>query len=84
MLATLVVSSFAAFADPPSGYYDAATGKTGSDLREALHQIVRNHRVVPYSSSTQFDTSDALKVLDQDPLDTNNVVRSSESRDKWW
>ena len=74
LIATIVVSGFAAFADPPLTYYEAAEGKIGSDLRAALHQIIRNHRVVPYSSSNREDTSDALKRLDQDPLNTNNVV----------
>lgn len=59
-------------AEPP-GYYAAANGKTGPDLRQALHGIVRNHHVIPYSS-TSFDTSDALKVLDRDPANTNNIV----------
>ena len=83
LIVTIAVSAFSAFADPPLGYYEAAGGKTGSALREALHQIIRNHRVVPYSSDTRFDASDALKLLDQDPLNTNNVVgiysRASEA-----
>jgi endonuclease I len=57
----------------PLGYYDAANGKTGAQLRQALHSIIRNHTVVPYSS-TSFDTSDALKILDEDPANTNNVI----------
>jgi endonuclease I len=59
--------------DPPSGYYALAEAKSGADLRQALHQVVRNHRVIPYSS-TRFDTSDALKVLDQDPANTSKVI----------
>lgn len=37
-----------------------------------MHVIIRGHTVIPYSSSG-FDTSDALKVLDEDPANTNNV-----------
>jgi len=61
------------FAAEPPGYYAAAEGKTGPALREALHQIIAGHSVVTYSSSTRPDTVDALKVLDEDPADTNNV-----------
>ena len=67
----------------PSGYYDLAEGKSGAELRQALHQVIRRHWFIPYSSGTRFDTSDALKVLDQDPANTNNVIgiysRQSES-----
>ena len=40
----------------PPGYYAPAEGKTGADLRAALHGFVRGHRVVPYSSSSKVDT----------------------------
>ena len=43
-------------------------------LRLALHNIIKGHTVLPYSSSTTNDTVDALAVLDQDPLNTNNVI----------
>jgi endonuclease I len=71
----LVANAFiiTACADEPPGYYSMAEGAFGGELREALHQVVRNHKVIPYSSGS-FDTSDALKVLDQDPNNTNNVV----------
>jgi endonuclease I len=73
-----------ALAAPPVGYYDSATGKKGLQLRQALHQIIRGHTVIPYSSSS-FDTSDALRVLDEDPVNTNNVfliyVQRSQAKD---
>jgi len=56
-----------------AGYYDSANGLTSTNLRAALHALIRNHTVIPYSSSS-FDTSDALRVLDEDPSDTNNVI----------
>jgi hypothetical protein len=70
----LLVGSAASRADPPPGYYAAAEGKTGAELRQALHHVIHNHNVIPYSSSTRFDTSDVLRVLDQDPANTNNVI----------
>ena len=45
--------------------------------------VTRGHQVIPYSSSS-FDTSDALKIIDQDPASTNNVIllyaRRSEAK----
>ena len=71
---TFGVAIAAAQADPPPGYYAAAEGKTGIELREALHGIIRNHYVIPYASDSRFDTADALQILDAFPLDTNYVV----------
>jgi endonuclease I len=71
---SFVWGSIVAFADPPSGYYATAEGKAGIELRQALHNIIRNHHVIPYSSTTKLDTSDSLKVLDQNPTDTNCVI----------
>lgn len=58
----------------PAGYYDAAAGLSGARLRQALHAIIRNHHVIPYASSSLFDTSDALRSLDRDPVIATNVV----------
>jgi endonuclease I len=62
-----------AVAAPPSGYYAGAEGKAGSELKAALHAIIRSHHAIPYSS-TGFDTSDALKVLDQTPTNASYVT----------
>lgn len=74
-LSSLVFLGRSLFAqsDAPIHYYDAAIGKTGSALKAALQGIIKNHTVVPYTS-TSTDTWDALKVLDEDPTDSNNVV----------
>ena len=70
-----IVPSQPAFAqsEPPIHYYDAAIGKTGSELKSALQSIIRNHTVIPYTSAGT-DTWAALKILDQDPLNPNNVI----------
>ena len=38
------------WAQIPVGYYDSAEGKTGQELRMALHNIIKDHRSVGYSS----------------------------------
>lgn len=61
-------------AAPPANYYDSAQGKTGAELRQALHSLIKGHTVILYDSSSNVDSVDALKVLDEDPASTNNVV----------
>ncbi|MBE0661655.1 MAG: endonuclease [Bacteroidales bacterium] len=39
----------ALIAQPPAGYYSNAQGFEGNDLRQALHQIIRNHNRQSYS-----------------------------------
>ena len=58
----------------PPDYYSSAEGKTGRTLREALHARIKDHRVIRYANSAGLDTLDAVKVLDEDPADTNNVI----------
>ena len=61
-------------AAPPLGYYDSAQEKSGQALRQALHAIIKGHFVILYNSTANFDSVDALKVLDEDPANTNNVI----------
>ncbi|MBT0772596.1 endonuclease [Kineosporia sp. J2-2] len=66
---------------PASGdYYAAAEGKTGNDLHEALHQIISTN-VTKLSYDQVWD---ALKVTDQDPKNSGNVILlySGTSRSK--
>lgn len=46
-------------AQPPQGYYDAAAGKQGTALQQALHDIIDNHTAVSYNTLwTSFKTTD--------------------------
>jgi len=48
-----------AAAQPPAGYYDPATGLTGSALQQALHDIIDEHTSVTYSDLwTCFQNTD--------------------------
>ena len=44
----LVLASFGLHAQIPSGYYDPAVGQQGEALKNALHDIIKNHHVVSY------------------------------------
>ncbi|MGW3952723.1 endonuclease I family protein [Streptomyces sp. NPDC004752] len=52
-----------------STYYKNAIGKTGTNLKSALHTIISGQSKLSYAQLW-----DALKVTDQDPNNSNNVV----------
>ncbi len=59
----LVVSfwlvSISLFAQVPAGYYNAAEGKSGSELKTALFNIIKNHNLRTYTELwTDFQTTD--------------------------
>ena len=45
----LLIATLTGFSQIPNGYYNAANGKTGDELKEALHDIIKGHHVVSYS-----------------------------------
>ena len=67
----------------PQDYYQEADGKSSEQLKEALHQIISNHTVFPYTSSST-DTWDILQLSDQDPENHDNMilVYTGRSQDK--
>ena len=67
----------------PEDYYQQANNLSGDDLKEALHQIISNHVVFPYTA-TSTDTWDILQLSDQDPDENNNMilVYTGRSQDK--
>ena len=46
----LVVWSGSLFAQAPTAYYNNATGKTGDELKVALHNIITGHTTINYSN----------------------------------
>jgi endonuclease I len=58
-LVLIILSGFILPAQIPAGYYNSAAGLTGAPLQTALHNIIKNHTVVSYSSLwTHFQTTD--------------------------
>lgn len=53
----------------PFGYYNAAAGLTGPALRSALHNIIDDHTSISYTAA-----ENALKVTDEDPANSANVI----------
>lgn len=76
LLCCLVVSSFFSgllFAQIPENYYDDAENKKGNELKQALYEIIGNHRVFPYTSSST-DVWDILQKSDEDPNDSERII----------
>lgn len=59
----------AAWCQMPAGYYDDAQGKTGEELKAALHDIIKGHDKLSYD-----DVWDALQDTDEDPNNSSNVL----------
>ena len=73
----LVLCLSAAGAAEPVGYYNTALGLTGTPLRNALHNIIKGHTSIGYTS-----TRTPLEVLDQDPANSANLILIYE-RTSW-
>ncbi len=59
VLISLIITCNLVLAQIPNGYYDAASGKTGTALQQALHDIIDNHNAQSYSALwTHFQTTD--------------------------
>jgi endonuclease I len=55
-----------AFAQIPTGYYNAASGLTGVSLQQALHNIIKNHTVLSYTPGIW----NAIHTMDDKPNGT--------------
>lgn len=76
---SLVITETDVKANIVNSYYSGAFGLTGDALKRELHDIIDNHQRFSYSK-----VWDALKELDEDPNNRNNVVliytRRSQSK----
>lgn len=67
-IALLLALSFLSFAQP-TGYYNGIEGKTGEELKTALHNIIKGHIEYSYSA-----VKDILKQSDEDPANSSNII----------
>jgi endonuclease I len=67
----------------PQNYYQQANNLSDDQLKEALHQIISNHVVFPYTSNST-DTWDIIQESDQDPNNSDNMllIYTGRSQDK--
>lgn len=64
----MIIANNGLWAQEPSGYYNAAVGKSGYQLQVALSQIIDNHNVIPYN-----DLWDYFIVTDPHPDDSTKL-----------
>ena len=69
LLVLLLLSRALACAGPPPGYYDAANGLTGIALKQALHDVIDGHTVLPY----EFGLFTPIRAIWQDPADSTRM-----------
>jgi|GEM_PF-1145075 len=77
ILCALLSISSIIYAQSTEEYYQPATGKTGVELKNALHNIIKGHTELPYTSKEagdQYNVWEALKITDEDPSNTDNVL----------
>ncbi len=70
---TLFLLPSIGFSQIPDGYYAAAEGLNGPNLKTALNNIISGHTSFPYTDF-QTDCWDILKETDQDPNNPANVI----------
>ncbi|WP_312469698.1 endonuclease [Neobacillus sp.] len=66
---TVTVTAVSGPGNEVEAYYQAAAGKTGADLKLALHNIIKTQTKLTYAQVTE-----ALKKTDEDPNNPNNVI----------
>lgn len=69
VLVLLVSWSQYANALPPENYYSPAAGLSGGALKNALHGVISNHTVIPYSNLISPITQ-----IWQDPVNSANIL----------
>ncbi len=55
-------------------YYSNVINLTGDTLRDAIAALISNHVEYDYTSSSNTDVWDLLKILDEDPNNADNVI----------
>lgn len=70
LLSFILIFSFNLFSQIPAGYYDSANGLSGETLKNALHNIIKNHTECSYDDLRDF----ILENTDKDPNNSNNVI----------
>ncbi len=54
-------------------YYEKAAELKGDELKEALHDIIKNHKVYPYFSDT-IGVAEIMMEVDEDPKNPQNII----------
>ena len=78
MLVFSVVMAFSINAQPV-GYYNGTEGKTGDELKAALHNIIKDHLAMEYSYAKNVFT-----LSDVDPDNPENVILVYTGRSSFW
>jgi len=75
---TVLILSIGLYAQPV-GYYNGTEGKTGDELKTALHNIIKNHLAWDYTYSKNI-----FSLSDRDPNNPANVIAFYSGQSKPW
>lgn len=75
VISSIIIASYATqtLASAPTDYYQTLDTSTPVKLKQSLHNIIKGHKKIPYTSSS-LDTWDVLESADQDPDNSANVI----------
>ena len=69
----LIFSSNLVFAQPSPGYYSTVDESTPQTLKNSLHNIIKDHTKIPYTSSST-DTWDVLELAGEDVDNSSRII----------
>lgn len=82
LVSAFLIMSFYGLSAQVPGYYNGIEGKTGTELKSALHEIIKAHVDFSYS-----DAKFILNYADSDPSNENNLIciytRRSQPNTSW-
>ena len=73
LVGALVISALPGAAQAPPGYYTSVDATTAGTLRTTLNAVIDDHQLFKYTGGST-DTADILKVADQDPGNSANIL----------
>ena len=76
----ILILSFVITYAQPNNYYESCNGLNGEELKNELHNIIKNHTSYSYTT-----TKSILRDSDEDPNNSSNIilVYSGNSIDKF-
>jgi endonuclease I len=74
MLSVLFVTALTGGCADPAAYYASIDTQSAATARATLHDRIRGHTRIPYTSSTQLDVWSVLEITDEDPADASRIV----------
>lgn len=80
VISLLCVITHRAYAQPSPGYYNSVDESSPQALKASLHNIIKDHTRIPYTSSST-DTWDILELAGEDVDNSNRIIALYKNSD---